>query len=52
MIPTSYDKELLAKVPPELLADAYKIALWFAEQGIKDWVLGPIQKRQDAKGGK
>lgn len=32
--------------PPELLAKAYEIALYFAERGIKDWALGPIQKRK------
>lgn len=30
--------------PPELLAQAYRIALYFAERGIKNWSLGPVAK--------
>lgn len=46
----SYDKKIMADVPGELVADAYKIALYFAERGVKEWKLGPIQRRTDLGG--
>lgn len=38
--------------PPELLAQAYRIALYFAERGIKGWTLGPVQKLVEVPGAK
>lgn len=48
---TSYNQKVMEEVPGELLAQAYRIALYFAEKGVKDWTLGPIQKRQEPKTG-